>query len=150
MGVGACLNISFFYSHPLWTYQRFFAITFTIHFYKILVEMWACWGQKEQGYCQSLLSIERISGDFSGSLVLRTQHSQCKGPTEVPGQGTRSHMLPLKILCATTKTWYKINTYLIRKKERERNVKWLYFQLWAELGKQDTHIWSVNEDEKKD
>ena len=44
-------------------------------------------------------------------LVVRTQHMQCQGPSLIPGQGTRSHMLQLrvhmpqlKILQATTKT----------------------------------------------
>ena len=44
-------------------------------------------------------------------LVVRTQHMQCQGRSLIPGQGTRSHMLQLrihmpqlKILHATTKT----------------------------------------------
>ena len=49
--------------------------------------------------------------DFPGGPVAKPPHSNAGGPGSTPGQGTRSHMLQLrvhmpqlKILCATTKT----------------------------------------------
>ena len=43
--------------------------------------------------------------DLPGGLVAKTPCSQCRGVGLIPGQETRSHMLQLKILCATTETW---------------------------------------------
>ncbi|TEA38804.1 hypothetical protein DBR06_SOUSAS610174, partial [Sousa chinensis] len=37
---------------------------------------------------------------------LRLHAPSAGGPASIPGQGTRSHMLQLKILHATTKTWH--------------------------------------------
>ena len=34
--------------------------------------------------------------DFPGSPVAKTLSSQCKSPSSIPGQGTRSHMLQLR------------------------------------------------------
>ena len=52
-------------------------------------------------------------------LVVRTQRMQCQGPGLIPGQGTRSHMLQLrvhmpqlKILHATSKIHHsQVNKY---------------------------------------
>ena len=41
--------------------------------------------------------------DFPGGLVAKTPCSQCRGLGLIPAQGTRSHLLQLKILQATTK-----------------------------------------------
>ena len=46
-----------------------------------------------------------VFGDFPGGPVAETPHSQCRGLGSIPGRGTRSHMLQLKIQHATTKTW---------------------------------------------
>ena len=53
----------------------------------------------------------RTWGYFPGGPVAKTLHSQCRGLGSVPGQGTRSHVLQLrihtlqqKILCGLTKT----------------------------------------------
>ena len=55
--------------------------------------------------------IERGTPLVVQRLWLQTPNSE--GPGSIPGQGTRSHMLQLKIPCATTKTWYsQINKYL--------------------------------------
>ena len=43
-------------------------------------------------------------GNFPGSPVCNTPCPQCRGLGSVPGRGTRSHMLQLKILCVATKT----------------------------------------------
>ena len=42
--------------------------------------------------------------DFPGSPVAKSPFFQCRSPGSILGQGTRSHMLLLKILYATTKT----------------------------------------------
>ena len=46
----------------------------------------------------------RVQGHFPGSqwLTLRTLNTE--GPGSIPGQGTRSQRLPLKILYVATKT----------------------------------------------
>ena len=43
--------------------------------------------------------------DFPDDPVVKTLHSQCRGPGSVSDQGTRSHVPKLKIPSATTKTW---------------------------------------------
>ena len=43
------------------------------------------------------------SRNFPGSPVAWTPHSQRRGPGSIPGQGTRSPMPQLKILCASMK-----------------------------------------------
>ena len=55
--------------------------------------------------------VNNLSRDFSGGTVGKTLRSQHRGPDSTPGQGTRPHMLQLrvhmlqlKILHATTKT----------------------------------------------
>ena len=40
--------------------------------------------------------------DFPDGPVAKTPCSQCRGPGLIPGQGTRSHMLQLKIPHAAT------------------------------------------------
>ena len=70
----------------------------------------------------------RASGDFHGGAVAKTPHSQCRGLGLTPGQGARSHMLPLrvcmpqlKILHAAAKTWcVQINIF---KNEKTRQPK---------------------------
>lgn len=42
--------------------------------------------------------------DFPGSQVAKAPHSQFKGPRLTPHQGTRFHMLQVKILYAANKT----------------------------------------------
>ena len=42
--------------------------------------------------------------DFPSGPMAKTLHSQCSRLGSIPGQGTRSHMLQLKILHSTTKT----------------------------------------------
>ena len=42
--------------------------------------------------------------DFPGGAVAKTLCSQSRGLGLIPGEGTRSHMLQLRILSATTKT----------------------------------------------
>ena len=51
--------------------------------------------------------------DFPGGPMAQFLCSQCRGPSSIPGLGTRScmlqlrgHMLELKILLATVKTWH--------------------------------------------
>ena len=65
--------------------------------------------------------------DFPGGPVAKTLHSQSRGLSSIPGQGTRSHMLQLlvrvhmpqlKILHIATKTQSRqINTYIKKKKK---------------------------------
>ena len=51
-----------------------------------------------------------------GGPVVKTPYSQCKRPGFDPSQGTRAHMPQLKILHASTKTWYiQINRYFLKK-----------------------------------
>ena len=45
----------------------------------------------------------KMKGDFPGDPVAQILRSQCRGPGPIPGRGTRSHMLQLKILHAATK-----------------------------------------------
>ena len=40
-------------------------------------------------------------GNFPGGPVAKASSSQCRGPGSIPDQGTRFHMLQLKILHAT-------------------------------------------------
>ena len=44
------------------------------------------------------------SWDFPGVPVVKTLCSKAGGLGSIPGQRTRSHMLQLKILCASTRT----------------------------------------------
>ena len=49
---------------------------------------------------------------------LRIRTLSAKGLGSIPGQGTRPHMLQLKILCSTTKTWSsQINKNKLKKKD---------------------------------
>ena len=49
---------------------------------------------------------QRRLEDFSDGPVTETPWCWCRGPGSISGQGTRSRMPQLKILCATTKTWW--------------------------------------------
>ena len=42
--------------------------------------------------------------DFPGGPVVKTLWSQCRGPGSIAGQGTRSHMLQLRVKCHS-KDW---------------------------------------------
>ena len=70
--------------------------------------------------------------DFFKSTSLRTSlvvqwlrfHApNAEGPGLIPGQGTRSHMLQLKILYAAAKTWCsQINKNLKKKKKKSTSL----------------------------
>ena len=49
--------------------------------------------------CQipSFSSILSIFWDIPGGPVAKTSCSQCRGPGLIPGQGTRSHMLQVRV-----------------------------------------------------
>ena len=49
------------------------------------------------------MTLRNSPWDFLGSPVAKTLCSQSRGPGSIPGQGTRSHMLRLQVLCAATK-----------------------------------------------
>ena len=44
--------------------------------------------------------------ELPGGPVAKTLHSQCRGSCSIPGRGTRSRMLTLKVLHAAVKTRY--------------------------------------------
>ena len=50
-----------------------------------------------------LMSRTRIRAEFPCGQVAKTPHSQCKGLGLIPGQGTRSHMLQLRLGTAKKK-----------------------------------------------
>ena len=54
----------------------------------------------------SKLCSKPVLQDFPGGPVIKTLSVQCRGLGSLPGQGTRSHVLKLKILHATTKLLY--------------------------------------------
>ena len=72
------------------------------------------WGHKESDvterlHFQAALRMQR--GDFPGGAVAKTACSQ-EGLGSILGQRTRSHVLQIKITCATAKTWQsQINKY---------------------------------------
>ena len=62
-------------------------------------------GQQAQGKMLEM-STETTRRDFPGGPVAKTPCFQLQGAgVSIPGQGTRSHVLQLKILHATTKVW---------------------------------------------
>ena len=73
-------------------------------------------------------SLNNQPQDFPGGPEAKTTCFQRRGQGSIPGQGTRSHklqlrvcLLKLKILPATTKTWHiQINKYML---ERNQSLK---------------------------
>ena len=78
-----------------------------------------------------VVCILKLSGDFPGLSGLRLHAPKAGGPSSIPGQGTRSHMLKLRthmpqlkrerereILHASTKTWHnQINDFFNKIKQ---------------------------------
>ena len=65
------------------------------------------WGRKESDTIEQLNNMFKLSSwDLPGVPVVKTLCSKAGGLGSIPGQRTRSHMLHLKILCATTRTWH--------------------------------------------
>ena len=71
---------------------------------------------------QTLISNHKHSRGGTSLVVqwLRLCPPNAEGLSLIPDQGTRSHMLQLKILCAATK-WSQINKKKIKERERERS-----------------------------
>ena len=69
------------------------------------------------------LNLEESRGLRDGGPVAMTTYLLCKGPSLIPDQGNRSHMLQLrvrmpqlKILCSATKTQCnQVNNFLLKK-----------------------------------
>ena len=71
------------------------------------------WETEAKLHRKWMLDLNSELWDFPGGPVAKTRCSQCKEPGSIPGQGTRSHMLQLKILNAATKPKYnQINKYI--------------------------------------
>ena len=65
------------------------------------------WGCKESDTIEQLNNMFKLSSwDLPGVPVVKTLRSKAGGLGSIPGQRTRSHMLQLKILRATTRTWH--------------------------------------------
>lgn len=72
--------------------------------------------------------MDRIQ-DFPGGQAAKTPHVQCRGVCSISGQGSRSHMLQLKISHAATKSQHsQIN------KELQEDLEIMYFfKKWTEF-----------------
>ena len=53
--------------------------------------------QRKQEKLQRLIELRKFGRDFPGGPVAKTLCSQCKGLGSISGQGTRSHMLQLRL-----------------------------------------------------